>query len=104
MFVVTVTFEVMPDKAKDFHKAVLKQAENSLKLEERCRRFDVCVDNEHNHRVFLYEIYDDAAAFQTHLQSDHFKAFDAVVRPWLLNKTIENWSLASDARWALPRA
>ena len=27
--------------------------------------------------VFLYEFYEDEAAFQTHLASDHFKSFDS---------------------------
>jgi (4S)-4-hydroxy-5-phosphonooxypentane-2,3-dione isomerase len=95
MYVVTVTFEVDPERSEDFREAVLAQARNSLDKEARCRRFDVCIDTERLDRVFLYEIYDDAKAFQDHLASDHFKSFDATVKPWLRNKQVECWSLVA---------
>lgn len=93
MYAVTVTFEVAPEHAEAFRETVLIQAENSVEREERCRRFDVCADPERPGVVFLYEIYDDAAAFQDHLASPHFKAFDATVGPWLTGKTVETWEI-----------
>lgn len=38
--------------------------------------------------VFLYERYDDRAAFEAHLASTHFKTFDAMVAPCLEAKTV----------------
>ncbi|MEM7522936.1 MAG: antibiotic biosynthesis monooxygenase [Pseudomonadota bacterium] len=38
--------------------------------------------------MFLYEVYDDAAAFDAHLASDHFKDFDAAVAPMVAAKTV----------------
>ncbi len=93
MHVVTVTFEVNPEKASDFRQAVLAQARNSLRKEEQCRRFDVCINSDRPERIFLYEIYDNAEAFQAHVGSNHFKSFDATVRPWLRDKLVESWSL-----------
>jgi quinol monooxygenase YgiN len=75
MFVVTVLFEVADDRIEDFHRAVLVQARNSLEREA------------------LYEIYDDAPAFDRHLASDHFRDFDAVVAPWVRTKKVETWDL-----------
>ncbi|MGI9463684.1 MAG: putative quinol monooxygenase, partial [Aestuariivirgaceae bacterium] len=60
-----------------------------------CRRFDVCTDPDRPERVFLYEIYDDRAAFDAHLASDHFKAFDAEVVPITLDKVVGTWLLTS---------
>ena len=45
-------------------------------------------------RVFLYEIYDDRAAFDAHLASPHFRAFDAEVGPWVQDKQVETGELA----------
>ncbi|NIA67432.1 antibiotic biosynthesis monooxygenase [Pelagibius litoralis] len=91
MFVVTVIFEVQASAADAFRSAVLQQAENSLTREKACSRFDVCFDPQRPERVFLYEIYDDRAAFDEHLASDHFADFDRRVAPWVVDKTVNTW-------------
>jgi autoinducer 2-degrading protein len=93
MHVLTVTFVVAPEKVDAFRAAVLAQARNSLEKEEACRRFDVCIDPDRPERIFLYEVYDDAEAFRAHSSSDHFRSFDAAVRPWVQGKHVETWSL-----------
>lgn len=94
MFVVTVTFEAEPASAAAFLARVRRQAADSLANEVGCHRFDVCTDPKRPERIFLYEIYADAAAFQTHLASAHFNAFDAEAKPMLRAKTVETWALA----------
>ncbi len=89
MYVVTVEFVVAREQADAFSARVLQQAADSLTAEPGCRVFDVCVDPEHNGRFFLYEVYDNAAAFEHHLASAHFKAFDADVAGWLASKHVE---------------
>ena len=88
MYLVAVTFEVRPDHAKGFLTRVRQQAADSL-TEPGCRRFDVWRAPADEAVVFLYEIYDDRAAFEAHLASAHFKAFDAEVGPWIAEKTVE---------------
>ena len=98
MYAVTVTFTAAPEHADAFRQAVLTQAETSVRKEETCRRFDVCADPAKPGVIFLYELYDDAAAFQDHLASDHFKAFDAKVTPWLTSKTVQTWEVIGSPR------
>lgn len=93
MFVVTVTFEIAADKTEAFRAAILKQAKDSLQGETACRRFDICVDPDRSERFFLYEIYDDAAAFDAHLESAHFRAFDEKVSAWVRQKSVVTWQL-----------
>lgn len=88
MYLVAVTFEIAPTHAAEFSARVARQAEDSL-TEEGCHRFDVWVDPGNPARVFLYEIYTDRAAFDVHLASDHFKAFDAEVSGWIIDKMVE---------------
>lgn len=92
MLLVAVTFQIAPDRAEAFRDRVRRQAEDSL-AEPGCRRFDVWCDTGDCTRVFLFEIYDDRAAFDAHLQSGHFKEFDAEVRPWVQDRTIELFTL-----------
>lgn len=91
MYVVTVEFTVAKNNQREFMEAMIAQAGNSLRLEPGCHQFDVCVDPKDEQRVYLYEIYTDRAAFDLHLESDHFKDFDALVRPWLESKTVSLW-------------
>lgn len=92
MFVITVDFLVSPESVQLFAAAVTRQAENSLQLEEHCHVFDVCISADNPSAFFLYEKYTDAAAFDVHLKSEHFKAFDALVAPWVTKKTVNRWS------------
>lgn len=94
MLLVAVTFEIAPDHAEAFRDRVGRQAEDSL-TEPGCRRFDVWCDPGDCTRVFLFEIYDDRAAFDAHLASEHFKAFDAEVRSWIRDRRIELWTLSA---------
>ena len=79
MYVVAVTFHIQPDKIKAFMPLMLAQARNSLSKEPGCQVFDVCRNPDEAEKVFLYEVYDDRAAFDAHLASDHFKTFDAAI-------------------------
>ena len=93
MLVVTVIFKIRADSVAAFRKVMAEQARNSLAKEEACRRFDICYDDKRPERCFLYEIYDDQAAFDAHLASDHFKNFDKVSAPLVESRVIDTWSL-----------
>ena len=81
MFVVTVAFRSVPDRAADFLAA--------LRDEPGCHRFDVCTDPGDPAAFFLYELYTDADAFEAHKATPHFTAFDALVRDWTAEKTVK---------------
>ena len=97
MFAVTVIFEIKKEAIEAFRAAVLQQASNSLAREEGCRRFDVCFDEARPARVFLYELYDDRAAFDRHRETDHFAAFNEAAAPLVENKMVETWQLHAPA-------
>jgi quinol monooxygenase YgiN len=91
-YVVAVEFDIAPGKMRAFLPLMLENAASSRR-ESGCRRFDVCRPHDHPGSVFLYEIYDDEAAFQAHLQSSHFKTFatqtgDMIIRRKL---TVCDW-------------
>lgn len=91
MFVVCVTFQIKPGAWDDFLVLMQMQARNSVTLEPGCLRFDVCHNEGGRAEVFLYEVYADESAFKTHLQSDHFKRFDAEVAPLVAAKTVQTF-------------
>ena len=93
MFVVTVEFEIKPEAVAAFMPLMLDNAAASLTEEPGCQRFDVCAAPDDAGKVFLYEIYDDKAAFDTHLASTHFKAFDTAVADMVAGKSVATYAL-----------
>jgi quinol monooxygenase YgiN len=80
-----------PDRVKEFVAAMREQAKSSLQLEPGCLTFDVCCGGTDEAEVFLYELYSDAAAFEEHLTSAHYRQFAAQVADWTINKQVSNW-------------
>jgi (4S)-4-hydroxy-5-phosphonooxypentane-2,3-dione isomerase len=95
MLVITVTVHVKDGYEDRFLKRVSQQAADSLHAEPDCRRFDVSIDLDDPHRVFLYEIYVDRNAFAAHLRSPHFLAFDRETKEWIDQKVVERWGAVS---------
>ena len=88
MFAVTVTFRISDGEMDNFLPLMLQNARASLGLEPDCHQFDVCTDPERSGEVFLYELYTDAAAFQAHLDSAHFKKFNAETAGMVADKQV----------------
>lgn len=88
MYAVTVTFTIAPGRMRNFLPLIQANARTSLEDEPGCQRFDVCTDPDLADQVFLYELYDDRAAFDAHLQSAHFRGFDAEVAGMIADKAV----------------
>ena len=88
MYVVTVHFQVKPEHVADFQAAMLINARSSVEKEPGCRRFDVTVDEKDPAHFFLFEVYDDEAAFQKHMTMDHFATVNQVIEPFIVDKTL----------------
>ena len=95
MYVVTVLFEIAPGALQAFRAEIRRNAAASLD-EAGCSRFDVCFSPD-GARCFLYEIYDDDAAFEVHKQTPHFHAFDQASAPLVTSKKVEIYLLEPPA-------
>ncbi len=78
MFTLMVQLEVRPEDRDEFLGAITANAAASVRDEPGCHRFDVtAVDGDEN-RFVLYELYDDAEAFEAHKRAPHFAAWRSV--------------------------
>ncbi|MEO0750268.1 MAG: putative quinol monooxygenase [Pseudomonadota bacterium] len=89
MFAVTVIFDIHEGRMEDFLPLMLENARASRSTEPGCQQFDVCRAGD---RIFLYEIYDNRAAFDAHLATAHFLSFDAAVAEMVAGKTLETYA------------
>ena len=79
MLAIFVTIKVKPGRMEEFVEASLADARGSVGDEPGCYRFDVLRDSEDDSLAHLYEIYEDAAARETHRTMPHFLAWRAAV-------------------------
>lgn len=102
MLSIFVTIDVQEEYLEEFKKASLGDAEGSVRDEPQCFRFDINQDEEIPTRFYLYEVYQDEAAFQHHLTTPHFVAWKNMVEPWFVGElTITRMTTVfpSDAGW-----
>ncbi len=96
MFAVFVTIEIRPEHRDVFITRMKQQAKDSLDKEPNCGIFEVWTSSKRPNVVQLYEVYTDAAAFDAHLLSAHFKSFDETVSPMLVSKEISTFETKLD--------
>lgn len=82
-FVVIAEFQVKPGMMAEFLAAARDDAAHSVADEPGCRQFDVICPQGETDVVVFYEVYDDRAAFDAHLETPHLdrfrKAFPALI-------------------------
>lgn len=92
-FAVCVTLQVDPSKWDEFLPLLKTNASSALRDEPGCQQFDVLSDPDRPHELFLYEKYDDLAAFEAHLASDHYKTFDSSITRMVRSRKVRTYSV-----------
>ncbi|GLQ36026.1 antibiotic biosynthesis monooxygenase [Amylibacter marinus] len=91
MYAVIVTFTIKPQYQGAFLPLVIENARQS-RGEAACQQFDVCANSDTPETVFLYEIYDDKAGFETHLETAHFLEFNRIATDMIEEKQISTYT------------
>jgi autoinducer 2-degrading protein len=96
---VTVEFTLRPGTLDAFLRLVEANAAASVAGEPGCLRFDVLLPADGSGPdVFLYEIYSDRAAFDHHVTTAHFLAFDEATAPMVERKAAGFFSVRENAK------
>ena len=101
LLAILVEFTIKPGSIARFRELILANARRSLADEPGCRRFDVLSPPDEPGRVVLYEIYDDAAAFEVHVGTPHYQTFAAAAEPMIVSRSVRRLGfLGEDAQAA----
>ncbi|MBY6116069.1 antibiotic biosynthesis monooxygenase [Mameliella alba] len=92
MFAVTVRIQIKPGAEAAFLDLVQQNARAAVRDEPGCRLFDVCTDPDRPGEVFLYELYEDRAAFESHQTTTHFISFREASAPLVESREIETFA------------
>jgi quinol monooxygenase YgiN len=74
-YVRVAELQIDPAQLEAFAAATREVGQASVNLEEGCLALYAVADKDNPAFVRVFEIYRDAAAYQAHLQTSHFKKF-----------------------------
>ncbi len=85
--VLVVELEIVEGQKERFLARARTHRKNVLKNEPGCQRFDIMVPQEGGDTVFLYEIYADQKAVETHMATSYMKEYLSDTGPMIANRT-----------------
>ena len=88
MLAVCVDFEIDLASLDPFLIIMKKNASDSLANEVGCHQFDIAQDQQNPTKIFLYELYDDAVAFELHKKASHYLEFNDAISGMVNKKSI----------------
>lgn len=91
-YVNAVDVDILPDQIDNYLAALQENGAASVH-EPGCRDFIITVSQKDPNHVFIFEVYDDAAAFEAHRQSDHFKKYAATTKDMIAKRDAHPLSL-----------
>lgn len=85
-FVVIAEFQVKAGQLDAFLTAAQDDAQHSVTDEPGCRQFDVICPEAAGDTVVFYEVYNDRAAFDAHLETPHLERFRKAFPPLIVEE------------------
>ena len=87
LYVAAIDLDIKPADMPKFLEAIKENAAASVK-EPGCRMFNIHVSEKDPNHVFLYEVYDNAAAIESHRQTAHFKKYAATTKDMVAKREV----------------
>lgn len=75
-----VDIDVVPGHIDAYLAALKENGAAAVKAEPGCRVFNITVSQKDPNHVFIFEVYDNAAALEAHRQTPHFKKYAAATK------------------------
>lgn len=94
LYISAVDIDIVPGQI-DNYLAALKENGAASVHEPGCRAFNIAVSQKNTNHVFVFEVYDNAAAFDAHLQTDHFKKYAATTKDMVAKRDSHPLSLVA---------
>jgi (4S)-4-hydroxy-5-phosphonooxypentane-2,3-dione isomerase len=90
-YVNAVDLDIVPEHREKFLAAIKENGAATVK-EPGCRQFDILVLASNPNHVFLYEVYDNEAALQSHRNTEHFKKYAATTANMVAKREVRAMS------------
>lgn len=83
MYVIIAPIQIKNGYKDRFIEEMISDAKGSINNEPGCLRFEVIQDAEEPNRIWLYEVYKDAEAFDAHTKAPHFIKWRDATADWI---------------------
>jgi (4S)-4-hydroxy-5-phosphonooxypentane-2,3-dione isomerase len=90
-YINAVDIDVVPGQV-DAYLAALKENGAAAVHEPGCHEFNITVSPKDPNHVFIFEVYDNTAAFEAHRATDHFKKYAAATKDMVAKRDARMFS------------
>jgi (4S)-4-hydroxy-5-phosphonooxypentane-2,3-dione isomerase len=90
-YINAVDIDVVPGQI-DAYLAALKENGAAAVHEPGCHEFNITVSPKDPNHVFIFEVYDNTAAFEAHRATDHFKKYAATTKDMVAKRDARMFS------------
>ena len=80
LYINAVDIDVVHGQIGNYLAALKENGAAAVKQEPGCHEFNITVSQKDPKHVFIFEVYDNAAALDAHRQTDHFKKYAAITK------------------------
>jgi autoinducer 2-degrading protein len=91
LYINAVDLDINPGDIDKFLAALKTNGAESVK-EPGCHEFNITVSQKDPNHVFIFEVYDNAAALEAHRATDHFKAYAAATKEMVAKRDAKGLS------------
>lgn len=84
--VIHVELTLHPEHRDAYIARALQHKQNVEAGEPGCQRFEISVEEDNDNVVRLYEVYDDEAAVQHHMQTPYMNAYREDTGPMIIER------------------
>lgn len=86
--VLHVELTLHPEQRDAYLARALQHRDNVRENEPACQRFEISIEEENANLVRLYEVYDDEAAVEHHMQTPYMIAYREETAPMIANRRL----------------
>lgn len=94
--VLHVELTLHPEHRDTYIARALQHRSNVLANEPGCQRFDISSEVDNEYLVRLYEVYDDDAAVDHHMQTPYMIAYREETAPMISERKLTRAAMAHD--------
>jgi quinol monooxygenase YgiN len=80
--------EIDPAELESFNAAIKERVETAVRVEPGVLALYAASDQDRPAHIRVFEIYDDADAYKTHLETPHFKKFRTTTEKMVKSRTL----------------
>lgn len=89
--------QVDPAKLDEYNAALKEQMTTAIRLEPGVLSYYAVADKKDPAHITIFEIYADSAAYQSHIQTPHFKMYKETVKDMVKSLELEDVGLIAFA-------